>query len=315
MVGATYEIMRGLTLYGSYAEANRAPTPAELACSDPENPCLIESFLTADPPLDQVVSHTYELGLRGKLASHDDQKLEWTAGLFHALSVNDIIMVADEISGRGFFDNAGDTLRQGIELGDALHRQAPHGLRQLRARRRHLPDALHSRLAQQSLGRRLQLRRRTAGTAVDPDEPICVQVNDGDTIPGIPLHRFKTGFDYWITSKWKFGADFLAASDQIFFGDEGNDNPPLAGYGKVDLHSSYDVTQNMQLYGIINNLFDARYGLFGNFYDLEAANSAAAADPSTGAGFFTNPRTITPSVPFTAYGGLKVRFWRAQMAC
>ena len=135
-----------------------------------------------------------------------------------------------------------------------------------------------------------------------------MQVSDGDRIPGIPLHRFKTGFDYWITSKWKFGADFLAASDQILFGDEGNDNPPLAGYGKVDLHSSYDVTQNVQLYGIINNLFDARYGLFGNFYDLEAANSAAAADPSTGAGFFTNPRTITPSVPFTAYGGLKIRY-------
>ena len=32
-------------------------------------PCLIESFLTADPPLKQVVSHTFELGLRGKLAS------------------------------------------------------------------------------------------------------------------------------------------------------------------------------------------------------------------------------------------------------
>ena len=57
----------GLTLYGGYAEANRAPTPAELACADPEFPCLLESFLTADPPLEQVVSHTWELGLRGKM--------------------------------------------------------------------------------------------------------------------------------------------------------------------------------------------------------------------------------------------------------
>jgi iron complex outermembrane recepter protein len=51
MAGATYKLATGLTLYGSYAEANRAPTAAELACADPDNPCLIESFLTADPPL------------------------------------------------------------------------------------------------------------------------------------------------------------------------------------------------------------------------------------------------------------------------
>ncbi|HEY7670232.1 MAG TPA: TonB-dependent receptor, partial [Hyphomicrobium sp.] len=51
MAGATYQLTPGLTLYGSYAEANRAPTAAELACADPDNPCLIESFLTADPPL------------------------------------------------------------------------------------------------------------------------------------------------------------------------------------------------------------------------------------------------------------------------
>ena len=86
MVGATYNLGAGVTVYGSYAEANRAPTAAELACADPENPCLIESFLTADPQLKQVVSHTFELGLRGELASLGaDQKLEWTAGLFLSL--------------------------------------------------------------------------------------------------------------------------------------------------------------------------------------------------------------------------------------
>ena len=77
---------------------------------------------------------------------------------------------------------------------------------------------------------------------------------------------------------------------------------------QVDIHTSYDVTKNIQLYGLVNNLFDAHYGLFGNFYNLEAANSAAAADPATGDGFFTNPRTITPAPPTTAYGGVRVQF-------
>ena len=62
-------------VYGSYAEANRAPTPAELACSDPDNPCLIESFLTSDPPLKQVVSHTYEAGLCGKFATFNNENV------------------------------------------------------------------------------------------------------------------------------------------------------------------------------------------------------------------------------------------------
>jgi iron complex outermembrane recepter protein len=65
--GLTYAFSPELNWYGGYSEANRAPTAAELACADPENPCLIESFLTADPHLKQVVSHTWEAGFRGTI--------------------------------------------------------------------------------------------------------------------------------------------------------------------------------------------------------------------------------------------------------
>ena len=37
-IGATYKLTPNMTLYGGYAEANRAPTPLELACSDPLGP-------------------------------------------------------------------------------------------------------------------------------------------------------------------------------------------------------------------------------------------------------------------------------------
>ena len=93
--------------------------------------------------------------------------------------------------------------------------------------------------------------------------------------PGIPQHRFKAGVDYWITPKWKFGADLVAASDQVFFGDEGNDVPTLDGYATVDLHTSYDVTDHIQVYGLVDNVFDSRYGLFGNYFNLELANKRA----------------------------------------
>jgi hypothetical protein len=56
---------------------------------------------------------------------------------------------------------------------------------------------------------------------------------------------------------------------------------------------------------------DWEYGVFGTFFNLEAGNSAARADPALGDDFFTNPRTITPAPPVVASGGVKVKFWYA----
>lgn len=300
MVGATYLLQPGLTLYGSYAEANRAPTPAELACADPEFPCLLESFLTADPPLEQVVSHTWELGLRGRMEGYSHERFEWTAGLFRALNTNDIYTVAAPITGRGYFDNIGDTLRQGIEIGGRYTDQrwmiyANYALVHATFQSSFVLPSPNNPLAFEC-------------GEDDGEELTCVQVNDGDRIPGIPLSRFKTGFDYLITPQWRFGADLIAASSQIFYGDEGNDTAPLGGYAKVDLHTYYDLTENVQLYGLVYNLFNSHYGLFGNYFNLEAANEASEANPATGDDFFTNPRTITPAPPLVAYGGVKFHY-------
>ncbi len=65
MIGGTYKITPEVTAYAGYSEANRAPTPLELACADPARPCIVAAFLIADPPLKQVVSRTVEAGFRG----------------------------------------------------------------------------------------------------------------------------------------------------------------------------------------------------------------------------------------------------------
>ncbi len=305
MVGGTYLLNPGLTLYASYAEANRAPTPAELACSDPAFPCLLESFLTADPPLDQVVSHTWELGLRGRMQGYNNERFEWSAGLFRALNSDDIYQIADEISGRGYFDNVGDTLRQGIEIGGRYTDERW----MVYANYAFVHATFQSSFILPSPDNPLAFECDDGpGSPPSDDEPNCLLVNDGDRIPGVPLSRFKTGFDYLITPQWKFGADLVAASSQFFYGDEANLNAPLAGYAKVDLHTFYDLTENVQLYGLIYNLFNSQYGLFGNFFNLEAANEASEANPATGDDFFTNPRTITPAPPIVAYGGMKIHY-------
>ncbi|AGK56702.1 TonB-dependent receptor [Hyphomicrobium denitrificans 1NES1] len=312
IAGLTYQLAPGLSLYSGYSEANRAPTPAELACANPELPCIIESFLTADPPLNQVVSRTVELGIRGEQGlGWEGDRLNWSLGVFRTLNTDDILSVADETSnGRGYFLNAGDTLRQGIEAA-------------VEYRSRRLYAYANYTFLDATFRDSIQLSSPDnphAGVCegIDPDDfdedevPHCVQVRPGDRLPGTPRHRFKVGFDYWMTPKWKFGSDLVALSSQFFTGDEANQDSPLPGFARLNLHTSYDVTDQIQVYGLFENVFDRHYGLYGTYYNAELANVGGAADipPIT----FEEPddggrqRSITPAIPFAAYGGVKVKF-------
>jgi len=298
MAGATYSLGYGLSLYGSYAESNRAPTAAELGCAEPENPCFIESFLTDDPPLKQVVSKSWEGGIRGEHTSWDGQRLAWSLGYFHTLNTDDILNVAATTTGRGFFLNAGDTLRQGVEaaIGYQNHRLSTY------ASYAYVDATFETDL--------ILPAPNTPGAEECPveeegdEEAFCNFVSAGDSMPGIPKHRFKAGIQYWLTPEWKVGTDLVAASSQFFFGDEANNNRQLSGYTRVDLNTSYDVTENVQIYGLIKNVFDRRYGLYGTFFDTEEATEAAEPQDLS----FNDPRSITPSLPFAIYGGVKMRF-------
>ncbi len=66
-VGLTYRLNPAFSVYASYSESNRAPTPAELSCASPESPCSLANFFTGDPDLKQVVAHTIEAGVRGQV--------------------------------------------------------------------------------------------------------------------------------------------------------------------------------------------------------------------------------------------------------
>ncbi|WP_439543247.1 TonB-dependent receptor [Hyphomicrobium sp.] len=306
--GLTYKFNKGLSAYGGYSEANRAPTASEIACSDPENPCIIESALASDPPLEQVVSKTWEAGLRGEQYFQSGlEKFEWSLGVFRSDNSDDIIQIADSQQGRGYFANFGDTRRQGFEAAVSYRAQ-----RFFTYASYAFIDATFESAGIIPSENNPASEECPVTDPVDPgeEEPTCVFVSPGDRLPGVPRHRFKAGFDYWITPKWVFGADLISASNQIFYGDEGNDNTPLAGYYRINLHSSYNVTDNIQVYGLIENLTDQRYGIYGTYINVEAANGAAAADPSLPPDPFAegNARTITPAIPFAAYGGVKIKF-------
>src|SRR6202030_3533418 len=86
-------------------------------CSDPLRPCLLPSSLAGDPPnLNQVVTHTLEVGFRGRSPPHGSGRLSWNASVFRTDAEDDIYGIATSIS-TGFFQNIGSTRRQGIESG------------------------------------------------------------------------------------------------------------------------------------------------------------------------------------------------------
>ena len=306
--GFTYKIMPNLSFYGGYSEANRAPTASEIACSDPENPCIIESALASDPPLKQVVTKTWEVGLRGEEKSWSGgEKIDWSFGFFRALNSDDIIQIADVQQGRGYFANAGETQRQGIEAAVSYHGQRLFAY----ASYAYIDAQFNSTEVLPNENNPTVSTLCTSLGVLNPEDPTdtCQLVSPGDRLPGVPRHRFKAGFDYKMTPKWVVGADLIAASDQIFYGDEGNNDKPLAGYAKVNFHSSYDITDHIQVYGLIENLFDNQYGIYGTYFNVPLAQGAAAADPSlAGLTYSDSGRTITPAIPFAAYGGLKVKF-------
>ncbi len=287
VVGLTYKVLPTVTAYGGYSEFNRAPTPLELNCADPNRPCLLENSLVADPPLNQVVAHTYEAGLRGGQPVFDTGGVAWKAGFFRTNNTNDIIALASTIPGRGFFSNVPSTLRQGAEAEASFY---------------------YGNLLAYVNYAFIDATYQFSGTLASPNNPFAnadgnIFVTPGDHIPGIPRHLVKFGGDIAFTPKFKLGTDVLLAGAQYFLGDNANQNPKLPLYWVMNLRAYYQLTENVQFFGLINNLFNNRNATYGTFF--EPGTSAQLATPIP---FTHNPRTVTPLQPLSFYGGVKVTF-------
>ena len=97
----TFSPTGALNLYLGYSEGSRAPTSIELGCANPEQACKLPNALAGDPPLEQVVTRTWEAGLRGVFES----SVNWNAGWFRADNRNDVLFVASTQTGFGYFRN------------------------------------------------------------------------------------------------------------------------------------------------------------------------------------------------------------------
>ncbi len=286
--GLTYNIFDNLTVFGNYSESTRAPSPMELSCADPAAPCKLPNSFTADPPLEQVVAKTWEGGFRGDLNNAVGKgDLKWNLGYFHTMNTNDIIFRRDLNSGlisQGFFQNVGKTRRYGIEAGTQIN--YPQLFSSI--------DDWHFSTNYTYLNARFL----SGFDSLDPlDHDQIARVDQGDKIPGIPEHIFKAtiGVDLW--QKLSLALDGRYSGDQVFRGDEANNNPKLSGYWVFNARAEYKFTENVALFGKLDNIFDNNYSSFGVYGD------ASSIPGNFGTG---NDRFVSPGMPRAGWLGVRL---------
>ena len=281
--GLTYKISDAVTAYAGYSEANRAPTAGALTCSNPQSPCLLDAFLVSDPDLKQVSARTYETGLRGHFtAAGLPGRFTWNFSLYRTDNRNDIILLATDINGFGYYTNAGTTRRQGLETSLAYH-SASWDL-----------NANYS-LVDATFRDNLSLASNSPGANANGN----IEVQPGDQIPLTPRHRLTLQAEYAVTRRWKFGSDARYVSGQYLIGDESNQEPKLPAYTVVDLHSSYQLTHGLRVFAEVDNLFDRTYYTYGTFTQLDGL------PPNFN---LSDPRTYSPSPGRVFSAGIHLGF-------
>jgi iron complex outermembrane receptor protein len=289
--GLTYKIMPALTMYGSYAINNRAPTASELECANPAAPCLLPTNLASDPPLQQVVSKTVEVGARGTLSDAKVGQFGWDLSIYRTNSENDIYGISTSIAS-GFFQNVGSTRREGADLRLTYQSAKVNAYLQYS----YLKATFRSALLEPSPANPFQ------------DENGNIQVSVGDELPLIPKTRVKLGADVVLLPHWSVGGTLSYVGPSFYRGDEANLNPELPSYTVASLRTSYQFGKHSQLFFNIQNLFGRRYSTYGILGDPTGVGAPGVPANGEFGDTDVDPRFQSPAMPRSYFGGVKISF-------
>lgn len=304
-IGLTHTFTPALSLFGGWNQGTRAPTPIELGCADPANPCTLPNSMQADPFLKQVRARTFEGGLRGKLLDN----IQWSASAFRADNSNDILFVSTGTSA-GYFTNFGKTRRQGAEFG--LNGTA--GKFSWMANYAYVKATFRSGAC--ILSENNSSRGQSAACAADDE----IRVSPGDRLPGIPEHQLKLALDFRPLERVTLGLDMSLFSKQYARGNENNQHRAgtftdqfgttreFEGSGEVDAYAVFNFTaryrfaKNWEVFARIDNLFDTHYEtaaiLAQNVFD---ANNQFQSNPDD----WTRETFFAPGAPRAVWVGVK----------
>jgi iron complex outermembrane receptor protein len=272
--GATVDLGAGLSAFGSFSMSSRVPTPSELSCADPDDPCRLPNAFVSDPPLKQVVARTWEGGVRAAQGG-----TSWSAAAFRTVNRDDIIFVSSgALTSEGHFENVGDTLRQGIEVAAAGS----------------IVSWAHISAGYTFLSATFQTPLILSSPNHPEEENGEIAVAKGASLPSAPRHNLKAAVAI-SAGPALLGANLRYTSSQYFRGDEANLLAPIDGAAVVDATVRYALNRKVAVIGQINNLFDAEYASFGLFGEPDEV----LGDD------YENPRFLGPGAPRAAWVGVE----------
>lgn len=260
-LGLTFAATPALTVYGGLNQGSRSPSAIELGCADPASPCKLPNAMAGDPPLKAVVTTTVEAGLRGRFGPAA-ASTQWQLGLFRADNRQDILFVADNVAGYGYFRNVGRTRRQGLEA--ALNTRAG-------------PVALSASATW--LDARFRSPERVNGQgnssnseAVDeglPGVEGTIAIVPGHRIPLVPRAMAKLSADWTVNPRLSLGLDLQATGGAFARGNENSAHQPdgvyylgagrSAGFAVAHLRGEWQLARGLSLAAKLSNLFDRHY--------------------------------------------------------
>lgn len=299
-LGLTWQAHPALTAYAGASQGNRAPSPIELGCSDPDNACVLPNALQSDPPLKQVVSRTLEAGLRGRLGDTPVGELHWYASAYRTVNEDDLLFISNGRAA-GYFTNFGRTRRLGAELG--LSQRG---------------SWLDWSLAYSHLRATFESRACVVAEANSAAEtsPACpgegeIEVRPGDRLPGLPAHSLKLSLDARPAEGWTIGAQWQAYSSQFVRGNENNAHQPdgdefngsgrLGGYAVLNLTAGWKFAPGWELFAKVSNVFDRRYASAGTLGENAFDASGQLLAPAD----WRTEQFVGPGAPRAGWIGLR----------
>ena len=256
-LGLTFAASKTLSGYVGINQGSRAPSAIELGCADPANPCKLPNSMAGDPPLKQVVTTTLEAGLRGSVPGGT----QWNVGVFRADNQDDIMFVADNQAGFGYFRNFGVTRRQGVEAGFSTRVAAIRvGANYTWLDATYRSDEVVNGSSNSS---------NDASQAGFPGVNGSIEVRAGERMPLIPRQMLKLFADLPFGPTWSLGADITAIGGSLARGNENNQHQPdgtyylgrgrSGGYAVLNLSSDWRPSPQLKFFAQLNNVFDRKY--------------------------------------------------------
>ena len=317
-LGLTHAPSTNFTSYVGWNQGSRAPSAIELGCADPSNPCRLPNALAGDPPLKQVLAQTLEAGVRGQLGNNagEQNTLRWNLGLFRTDNHDDILFVADNTAGFGYFKNFGSTRRQGLEAGFSWR----GGAWGATANYTWLDATYRSAERMNASSNSSNSSAAQSGT---PGVEGSIQIQAGDRLPLQPRHIFKLSSDVQLNPDWLLGADVQAVGSSSARGNENGQHQPdgiyylgpgrSAGFAVLNLSAEFKPSAGWKFFAQVNNALDRHFSSAAQLgavaFDAQGRYVARPFAPNAAGQYPLQHSTFyAPGAPRAVQVGVKISF-------